>query len=337
MKRYLLAAVIAAASLLTIGAAANAAHPRHTPGSTASCAGATLTGTGYETQHTNTAYIYVDGVSQVVGELGGTDFGTGLSQTVPIPQDGATHVVRFVIDVAGEVPSHPEYNLDRTVTVGPCGTAPTTTTLAPTTTTETPTTTTTTLAPTTTTEAPTTTTEIPTTTTDTPTTTTEAPTTTTIPIDNTIHLTLTGECPATIELTLTGTPSDLVGHVRGDVTLDIPLGLYPAGTYYGSGSGEGLSIEIWYTWNGIDSEHVLYSADCTPDTTTTTEAPTSTTTATIPGTTTSTPPTTTTDPVPATTTTTPTVAPTTTDPCNAPPGTESEAGCILPATLPATR
>jgi hypothetical protein len=148
----------------------------HTRTYSATCYGAALSGSQYDAAQTNTAYIYIDGVSQTAGELGGEDFGTTLFQGVPIPQDGVTHSVRFVIAIA-EV-DNPAWELDVTVTVGPCGTPPTTTTtVAPTTTTTVAPTTTTTVAPTTTT---TTTTTVEPTTTTTTTTTVEPTTTTTV-------------------------------------------------------------------------------------------------------------------------------------------------------------
>lgn len=217
-----------------------------------------------------------------------------------------------------------------TTGVGDCVVVATTTTTVPE---ETTTTTTTTVAETTTTTTvpdETTTTTAPDTTT---TTTTPDVTTTSIAVDNTVTLDLVGECPTTIVLTLVGEPGELVGHIRSDAgNLDVPLGVWPAGEHTGQITGDGGTYEIWYTWHGEDSEHVTLTGDCTPDTTL------------PPVVTTTTPPVVTLPPIvtdpPATTvpvvTDPPVVAPVTPEPCNAPPGTESDAGCILPI-LPATR
>jgi LPXTG-motif cell wall-anchored protein len=118
-------AALAAGILFDAGVAS-----AHSPDYELSCEGATLSGEDYDEDDTNEAAIYIDGV--VVFHV--ADFGTDFEHTVPIPQDGAVHSVRFVLDAQGEgTEDHPEYDLDATEQVGPCGEAPTTTEPAPTT------------------------------------------------------------------------------------------------------------------------------------------------------------------------------------------------------------
>jgi hypothetical protein len=88
-------------------------------------------GTGEESQ-TNEAAIYIDGVEA----FHVADFGTSLDETVSIPKGGAVHSVRFVIDAQRPgTEDHPEYDLDVTDEVGPCGEGATTTSSTTTTTT----------------------------------------------------------------------------------------------------------------------------------------------------------------------------------------------------------
>jgi LPXTG-motif cell wall-anchored protein len=110
----------------------------HIPSHSVSCDGATITAEAFDAVDTNTATVYIDST-----EVFEQTFGTFISETVAVPEDGAVHSVRFVIDVdladGGEVPAG--WELDVTEEVGPCGEVPTTTTTT-TTTTEPPTTTT---------------------------------------------------------------------------------------------------------------------------------------------------------------------------------------------------
>lgn len=117
----------------------------HEPAFELSCDGARLTGVGYEDGQTNVATIEIDGAVAFHVD----DFGTSIDQTVAIPQDGVAHTVRFVVDAQGDgTEGHPEYDLDVTQSVGPCGEVTTTTSTTTTTTTTTiPDTTTTTTTP----------------------------------------------------------------------------------------------------------------------------------------------------------------------------------------------
>jgi hypothetical protein len=76
----------------------------HSPSYSLSCEGATITGQAYDAVDTNTATIYIDGT-----EVFGQTFATSVDGSVDVPQDGAVHSVRFVIDVelaaGGEVPA----------------------------------------------------------------------------------------------------------------------------------------------------------------------------------------------------------------------------------------
>lgn len=117
--------------LVALGAAAFVVYPgtvdAHQPGYTATCAGARITGVSYETADINIARIFIDGVEQSGGELG-SDFGGDIDVTVPVPQDAASHQVRFTITVTDRDGNgvDPGWLLDVTVTVGPCTTTTTT-------------------------------------------------------------------------------------------------------------------------------------------------------------------------------------------------------------------
>jgi hypothetical protein len=156
-------AFVAVFTILTLWSSPVSAH---TPSYSATCNGARLRGVGYEDQHTNSAYITIDG-HEVFSTA---DFGTDLDVTRPIPQDGQVHAVAFFIDAQG-AGTLPQFDLDVTVQVGPCGESTTSTTELETTSTTEPEETTPTTEP----EETTSTVSPPTSTTTNPTTTTTGP------------------------------------------------------------------------------------------------------------------------------------------------------------------
>lgn len=118
---------IAIASLATaavIGGAVLLAPPAdaHTPNITASCAGVRIQASSYQANQTNRWSVTIAGVTQ-----SGT-FATGMDQTFPVPQGGASTAWSASIDV---VQSN-TYDQFRSGTVGPCGTATPTPTPTPT-------------------------------------------------------------------------------------------------------------------------------------------------------------------------------------------------------------
>ncbi len=134
MRRFL---IVAAAGAGLVGGMllSSGVVSAHDPGWSLSCEGARLTGSGYDDQDTNVATIEIDGVVAFHVD----DFGTSLDETVPVPQDGEVHSVHFVLDATGPATEgHPEYDLDLTEEVGPCGESTSTTTTTPETSTTTP-------------------------------------------------------------------------------------------------------------------------------------------------------------------------------------------------------
>jgi hypothetical protein len=123
MRRTLAAIAAVTAGLAGAALFSSGVVSAHDPGFSLSCEGARLTGSGYDDGDTNVATIEIDGVAVFHID----DFGTTLDHTEPVPQDGVVHSVHFVLDAQGPATEdHPEYDLDVTQIVGPCGEVTTT-------------------------------------------------------------------------------------------------------------------------------------------------------------------------------------------------------------------
>lgn len=108
----LIALTLGVGAALGLGVSSASAH---VPSISASCAGVVVSGTQYDAAKVNHWTVTVGGVP-----TSGT-FGASFTQTIPVPQDGATTYWTAIVE---DQDNTPKYTEALSGNVGPCGTAP---------------------------------------------------------------------------------------------------------------------------------------------------------------------------------------------------------------------